>query len=146
MNNTDWYEADVMTANLASGYTREGVTDRAKGLRKNNFYTRPAKGSPSGGGYSTADDLLKYVTALRDGRLSLANFRQPAATDQQKSSEQKRPHFGGLGIAGGAPGINAVLEANEASGYTIVVMSNYDPPSAERIARQIREWISRIKK
>lgn len=146
MNNTDWYEADVMTPNLASGYTREGMVDRAKGLRKNNFYTRPAKGSPAGGGYSTADDLLKYAAALRDGRLRLPNFRQPASPDQKGSSAAKQPHFAGLGIAGGAPGINAVLEANEATGYTVIVMSNYDPPSAEKIARQIREWILRIKK
>lgn len=142
MQNTDWYEADVMTTNLASGYTREGMADREKSVRRNNIYTRPAKGSPAGGGYSTADDLLKFVAALRDGRLSLANFRQPAATDQQKSSEPKRAHFGGVGIAGGAPGINAALEANEASGYTVIVMSNYDPPSAEKVARQIRGWIS----
>jgi len=146
MNNTDSYEADLMTANLASGYTREGLADRGKDVRKNNFYTRPAKGSPAGGGYSTADDLLKYAAALRDGRLHLANFRQLATTDQQKASEQKPTRFAGLGIAGGAPGINAVLEANEATGYTVVVLSNYDPPSAEKIAKQIREWISRIKK
>lgn len=146
MNNTDWYEADVMTPNLASGYTREGLADRAKDLRKNNFYTRPAKGSPAGGGYSTADDLLKYAAALRDGRLSLPNFRQPASPDQKGSADSKRPQFGGLGIAGGAPGINAVLEANEATGYTVIVMSNYDPPSAEKVAKQIRAWISQIKK
>jgi len=146
MNNTDWYEADVMTPNLASGYTREGMADRAKDLRKNNLYTRPAKGSPAGGGYSTADDLLKYAAALRDGRLSLPNFRQPASPDQKGSSAAKQPHFAGLGIAGGAPGINAVLEANEATGYTVIVMSNYDPPSAEKVAKQIRAWISQIKK
>jgi len=146
MNNTDWYEADLITPNLASGYTREGMADRAANVRKNNIYSRPAKGSSAGGGYSTADDLLKFVAALREGRLHLANFRQPAAIDQQKASEQKPTRFAGLGIAGGAPGINAVFEANEASGYTVVVMSNYDPPSAEKVARQIRGWISRIKK
>jgi hypothetical protein len=86
------------------------------------------------------------VVALREGRLRLANFRQPATTDQQKAAEQKPTRFEGLGIAGGAPGINAVFTANEASGYTVVVMSNYDPPSAEKIAKQIREWISRITK
>jgi CubicO group peptidase (beta-lactamase class C family) len=146
MNNTDWYEADVMTTNLAGGYTREGLADRAADVRKNNIYTRPAKGNSAGGGYSTAEDLLKFVTALREGRLHLANFRQPAAIDQQKASEQKPTRFAGLGIAGGAPGINAAFEANESSGYTVVVMSNYDPPSAEKVARQIREWISRIKR
>jgi D-alanyl-D-alanine carboxypeptidase len=146
MNNTDWYEADLMTPNLASGYTREGLADRAANVRKNNIYTRPAKGSSAGGGYSTADDLLKFVVALREGRLRLANFRQSATTDQPKAAEQKQTRFEGLGIAGGAPGINAVFAANEASGYTVVVMSNYDPPSAEKIAKQIREWISRIAK
>lgn len=145
MNNTDWYETDVMTTNLAGGYTREGMADRARGIRKNNIYTRPAKGNSAGGGYSTAEDLLKYVAALRDGRLHLARFRQPAATDQQAASNQNATRFAGLGIAGGAPGINAVLEANETNAYTVVVMSNYDPPSAETVARQIRGWISRIK-
>jgi D-alanyl-D-alanine carboxypeptidase len=145
MQNTDWYEADVMIPNIASGYTREGMADREKNVRRNNIYTRPAKGSSAGGGYSTAEDLLKFAAALRDGRLSLANFRQPAPTGQQVASVPKRPHFGGFGIAGGAPGINAAFETNEANGYTTIVMSNYDPPSAEKIARQIRGWISRIK-
>jgi CubicO group peptidase (beta-lactamase class C family) len=142
MQNTDWYEADVMTANLASGYTREGMADRPAGVRRNNIYSRPAKGSPAGGGYSTAEDLLKFVAALRDGRLSVPSFRQA----DQKASEQTRLSFAGLGIAGGAPGINAALEANEASGYTVVVMSNYDPPSAEKVARQVRGWISQMKR
>jgi len=32
-----------------------------------------------------------------------------------------------------------VLEINPGSGYTLIVMSNYDPPSAEKFASQIRE-------
>ncbi len=136
MQNTDWYEADGATANLSSGYTKEGSPP---GVRRNNFYSRPAKGSPAGGGYSTAPDLLKFIAALREGKLRVPDFR----------GEQKPPGartgFGGLGIAGGAPGINAALEADEARGYTIIVMSNYDPPSAEGMARKIRGWVSRVK-
>jgi D-alanyl-D-alanine carboxypeptidase len=136
LQNTDWYEADIVTANLASGYTTEGS---AKGARRNNFYSRPAKGSPAGGGYSTAPDLMKFVAALREGKLRVPDFRN------QQSPGQAPARFRGLGIAGGAPGINAALEADEDRGYTIIVMSNYDPPSAERVARQIRGWIGRVK-
>ena len=137
MQNTDWYEADLVTANLASGYTTEG---NATGARRNNLYSRPAKGSPAGGGYSTGPDLMKFVAALREGKLRVPDFRN------QQSPGQAPARFRGLGIAGGAPGINAALEADEDRGYTIIVMSNYDPPSAEKIARQVRGWISRVKK
>ena len=134
MNDTDWYEADKPTPNLANGYTREGRDD----LRVNNIYTRPARGSPAGGGYSTAPDLLKFAIALQNGKLTSFDFRNPKAG--------KVGTFGGLGIAGGAPGINAVLEIGPPEGYTIIVMSNYDPPSAETVAKNIRGLIKRVKK
>lgn len=54
--------------------------------------------------------------------------------------------FGGLGIAGGSVGINALLEVGaDESEYTVIVMSNYDPPSAEKLGRQIRGWLARVK-
>lgn len=145
MRDTDWYEADIATPNLASGYTDEMNKGRGDAVRKSNIYTRPAKGSSAGGGYSTAPDLLKFVLALREGKLRVPSFRQPAA-GQQRTAEQAHGGFAGVGIAGGAPGINAALEADEESGYTIIVLSNYDPPSAEKVARQIRAWIGRMKK
>ena len=141
MKDTDWYEADIATPNLASGYANEMSKGRGDVVRKSNIYTRPAKGSSAGGGYSTAPDLLKFVAALREGKLRIPDFR-----NERKSSGQPGTSFRGVGIAGGAPGINAVLEADEESGYTTIVMSNYDPPSAEKIARQIRGWIGRLKK
>lgn len=137
MRDTDSYEADVTTPNLATGYTKEGA---ANGARRNNFYSRPAKGSPAGGGYSTAPDLLKYVNALREGKLRIPDFR-----NLQVSSGRPPRAFSGLGIAGGAPGINGVVESDVGNGYTIIVLSNYDPPSAVRIGRQLRGWIGRVK-
>jgi hypothetical protein len=53
---------------------------------------------------------------------------------------------GGLGIAGGAPGISAALEIVPSPGYTIVVLSNYDPPSAEDLSAQIRKLMGLGKK
>jgi CubicO group peptidase (beta-lactamase class C family) len=131
MENTDYFEADAPMQNLASGYTRR---ENAGGARRNNIYTRPARGSSAGGGYSTAEDLLRFANAIQSGKLHKANF---AKSGQEAGND--------LGIAGGAPGINALLEADSSNGYTIIVMSNYDPPTATSVGKQIRQWLSRIR-
>ncbi len=122
MTNTAWYEADMPVSDLADGYTLEGAGD---GARRKNIYTRPARGSAAGGGYSTLDDLLKYAQALAAGK-----FGTPQSD---------------LGVAGGAPGINAVLDSGLDGGYTVIVLSNFDPPAAENPARTIRNLIRRVR-
>jgi hypothetical protein len=88
-----------------------------------NFDTLPGRGSSAGGGYSTAEDMLKYVRALSSGKLVLPDLR------------------GGLGIAGGAPGINSAVEWDSRSGYAVIVMANLDPPAAMQVARRITAWL-----
>ena len=39
-----------------------------------------------------------------------------------------------------AGGANAVLESPGPAGVSIVVLSNLDPPSAERVAARLRKW------
>lgn len=124
MNDTDAYEMDAAVPNLATGYLKA-----ANGQRTSNVYTAPARGSSAGGGYSTAADLLKFTQALASGKLFT-------------SAENKREFARGLGIAGGAPGLNAVLEWSPRQGYAVIVLSNYDPPSAETIGRQLRAKLS----
>ncbi len=155
MTNTDSYEADVPTPNVAEGYTRErtgaGVSD---GARVSNIYTRPARGSSAGGGYSTAEDLLRFSLALRDckllshrgtARVLDRNFSTSPASDEAVFDEGGKMTQGGLGIAGGAPGINAVLDCDYATGFASIVMGNYDSPNAERVAKRIRGLLARLK-
>jgi len=55
------------------------------------------------------------------------------------------PHRnGGLGIAGGAPGINAALEVDPATGFVVVVLANLDPPAAEHLAKQVRRILDSL--
>lgn len=129
MNDTDSFETDKMPANTANGYTRRNP----KNELLSNINSRPFRGSAAGGGYSTAGDLLKFSQALQSGKLTIPD------EDGQPRKDS------GLGIAGGANGINAVLEADAETGYTIIVLSNYDPPSAEQVGRQIRGWTKQIK-
>jgi D-alanyl-D-alanine carboxypeptidase len=129
MTNTDSFEADKMPANSAEGYTKIN----SDGKWKNNLSTRPARGSAAGGGYSTAEDLLKFSLALQSGKLIVPD-------DNGQPQKEVR-----MGIAGGADGINGILIVNGQTGYTIIVLSNYDPPSAERVGTQVRDWLKQVK-
>jgi D-alanyl-D-alanine carboxypeptidase len=120
MLDTDSYEKDKAVPNLALGYTRRG---RREGERVLNRGTLPGRGSSAGGGYSTAEDLLKYVAALSTEKIFLPDIAN------------------GLGIAGGAPGINATLDWDRRSGYLVITLTNFDPPTAGHASRQIMSWL-----
>jgi CubicO group peptidase (beta-lactamase class C family) len=120
----------------AYGYTRNGWMEAMEswmagketgaplgGEWRLNLDSLPGRGSSAGGSYSTAHDLLAFDRAVDAGKLGDATFF--------------RSH-GGMGFAGGAPGINAALESDWGGGWTIVVLANLDPPAAMRIARSLR--------
>jgi CubicO group peptidase (beta-lactamase class C family) len=151
MTNTDSYEADVSVPNLAEGYTRRWDGNENPGSpRRKNIYSRPARGSAAGGGYTTAEDLLRFTNALVADKLLSPAYTEWQLTGVEPSLSQKTPAGprvrGGLGVAGGAPGINAALEMDRETGYTIIVLGNYDPPAAVNIAKKARRLIGAIKK
>lgn len=116
MTRTGHWPADSLPPNTAIGYTSE------EGPLERNTGHLPGRGSAAGGGYSTAHDLMRLVQALRARRI-------PAAPPA------------GLGVAGGAGGLNAVVEGELPGGYDLIVLANLDPPAAERVARLIRGWL-----
>ena len=145
MTATDSYEADAIVPNLAEGYTRG--EDGAGALRR-NIYSRPARGSAAGGGYSTADDLLAFTRALLADTLLppawtewVLGGPEPAAGAPAGTVPHTR---GGIGAAGGAPGINAALELEIETGDVVIVLANLDPPAAERLAGRIRRILAAI--
>jgi len=117
----------------AFGYTREGWMAAMRGGEpptgewRLSTDTLPGRGSSAGGSYSAAHDLLAFDRAVAAGTLCDPTYW--------------RDH-GGMGFAGGAPGINAVLESDWDNGWTIVVLANLDPPAAMRLARSMREILS----
>ncbi len=121
MADSEWTAKSATVPNRAIGYLREGSG------WKTNYDTLPGIGSSAGGGYSTARDLLNYTIALGKGVFG-------------EAGEDRKD---GMGIAGGAPGINAALEWMPDRGYTIVVVSNLSPPAAMRVAQRIRDWLPR---
>lgn len=128
MNDTDSFAMNELPTNTALGYQRTGT------LRRRNDTVLPGRGSSAGGGYSTVADMLKFSNALRSKKLEMP------ADDGTFPTE-----FKGAGFAGGSEGVNALFIANGQTGYTIVVLSNYDPPSAEKPGSQIRDWLKQVK-
>lgn len=110
MENTDHFEADLPVENVASGYTRYwNGREHPHEPRRSNIYTRPARGSSAGGGYSTANDLLKLIVALKDNKLSAPEVSREIITN-------------GIAIAGGAPGINALVKTSPKGGFTLYIL------------------------
>jgi hypothetical protein len=122
MTRAGHYAVDALPPATARGYTYFDGTDRGDRLRPNTAFL-PGRGSAAGGGYATAHDLVRFLQALRAQRIEAGI---PA----------------GIGAGGGAPGLNAAVEGGLPGGYDLVVLANLDPPAAEAVARQVRQWLA----
>ncbi|MCA1566587.1 MAG: beta-lactamase family protein [Acidobacteria bacterium] len=146
MTNTDAYELDLVTPNLAVGYQKEFNEDGTTRFR-NNVFQHVIRGGPAGGGYSTVGDLLKFDTALRANKLVGAEYvRQLISAKPELSSPQYGYGFGVdtkrriVGHSGGFAGISSNLDMFLDSGYTAIVMSNYGGGS-QPVSRRIQELL-----
>lgn len=154
MINTDAYEMDHDTPNLAIGYTQEMAGPGEPEGPKNNLFLHVVKGGPAGGGFSTVEDLLRFDIALRSGKLLdkkhtdliLTGKVNPGRGGNSKYaygfSDAKYHDTRIVGHGGGFPGINSQLDIYLDKGYTVAVMSNYDPPAAQRVADKAKALIT----
>jgi len=131
MTDTASYAIDDDVPNRAVGQTKRGP-EGPLAARQSNANSLPARGSSAGGGYSTAADMLRFSQALLADKLLPKRW-----TDWVFGGKLDAPSQRNIGVAGGSPGVNAVLEI--APPYTVVVMSNFDPPSAEEVSREARK-------
>jgi len=153
MTRTDSFERDQKVGDLAVGYTSMGAEGPQAGPRIANTATLAGKGSSAGGGYSTVEDMLKFANALNANKLLTPEFTEIVFTGggAQRPAGAGKGGYGFMqnqangirivGNGGGGPGVNAMFRIYFGRGYTVVVLSNYDPPSAERIAGKINEML-----
>lgn len=154
MVNSDSYETGKPVPNIALGYTRMqfGRGPDPSAPRQPN--SRPAKGSPAGGGYSTVEDMLKFSIALRSNKLLSQKYTDLVMTGQVETQGPGAKYAYGFGDKeingqrivghnGGAPGIGANFDMFPKLGYTAVVLTNYDPPAMSAVVTKLREVVSR---
>ncbi len=107
----------------------------------------PWRGTSAGGGYSTAEDFLKFATALYDGRLLDAAHRTMMTAGQvddprggkygyglsilnatPNSTPNSGPNATIVGHGGGAAGMNGDLRILGGGEGVVVTLSNVAPP------------------
>lgn len=146
MTDTDYYEADVDTPNLATGYTNfDDLGDDnfafRLGKRRNTSLYNNARGGPQGGAASTLDDLWKFSRALREHKLisrkSYDLMTTVKVVARKYDAGQTLWGYGVemeiidgkrvLGHGGGDLGISSAIRWFPDSGnYTVIILSNYD--------------------
>ena len=146
MVNTDAYELDRVNPNLAVGYEKEFDRNGTKHFR-NNIFMHVMRGGPAGGGYSTAEDLLRFAEGLKSGKLvSTKTFELMTTAKPEVNSPQYGYGFGVgadgiVGHSGGFPGISSNLDIFKGTGYVAVVLSNYGRGS-EPVVQTIRRLVA----
>jgi CubicO group peptidase (beta-lactamase class C family)/predicted aspartyl protease len=131
MMDTASYAVDEKVPNRALGLTKRGPEGPLP-ARQDNINTLPGRPSSAGGGYSTATDLLRFSQALLADKLLPKRW-----TDWIFSGKLDATGHHNIGVAGGSPGVNAVLEIEPP--YTVIVMSNFDPPAAMEVGAEARK-------
>lgn len=148
MNDSGPFELDRDPQNLAMGYTMAG---QPASLR-NNMFLHPAKGSPAGGSYSTAPDMIRFAKALRGNALVSEDVFRRLITKQTADGMNSYGYGFSIdrvgnqtvvGHNGGFPGISTSFDMFLESGYDVVVLSNFDA-GAVPIARKARSLFGNV--
>ena len=126
---------DSVVAGRARGYMWQG------GSLVSNASTLPYRGSPAGGWYSTVEDFDRFAVAIREHELLDATHTTLLL--EGKVSVDGSPVLYAYGFmdrvlfqrrfvghSGGDSGMSGQLTFEPHGGYTIVVLSNFDPPAA----------------
>jgi CubicO group peptidase (beta-lactamase class C family) len=128
MHDSGFFEVDEIVPDVATGYTKLTRQGDQGTLRRNTFF-EPARGGPWGKSYSTAEDLYRFFAAMFAGEFLPPQHNWLAAGWDA----------GGIGLAGGGPGLNAELFLED--GWMVIVMANLDPPVAGRVAQSLHRAI-----
>ena len=142
MKNSDSFDMDHPTPNLATGYYFNPVPGAGW---TNNSFLLPVKGCPAGGGYSTVEDLYKFSLALNGNKLLQKEFTEQLFVVH---SELSAANYGYgfqisgekdhriVGHNGGFDGISTNLDIYLDQGYIAIVLSNYSsgaPPVVQKM-------------
>lgn len=142
--------------NSAIGYTQiDYLTGRRLNKKVENWDRLPVRGTASGSAYSTAPDLLNFANAFMQGKLITEEMRdlmlKPHISEGSFNGISKYTGYGfvtfsgedykRIGHAGQFDGVSARLDVYPDDKITIVVLSNYDAPSAFDVAKTTWKFV-----
>jgi len=157
MTRTGLWPVTAIVPNRATGYLHREDDPLGLGPRFSNEQFLGYGANGSGGEYSTADDMFAFLTALSNGKLLGAEMTREMLTPRIDFAGAPRPSKYGYGVdlgscagqptfgheGGGAnSGVSSIVTRTLESGWTIIVLSNTDPPAAGDLAFSICEFVA----
>ena len=148
MTNTDAYDKDGPEPNKATGYIKI-YTDKGVDWMSSTG-ERVMKGMPSGGSFSTVEDLLRFDIALRNHKLLSPEYTGIVLSTKPEISS---PFYGyGFNISecdagriaehgGDGTGIQSSFRMYLDSGYTVAVLANRSTPAASIVDNVIHQMM-----
>jgi D-alanyl-D-alanine carboxypeptidase len=151
-------------AGMAStGSGPEDQTIRGRSVPYTNMGTRtwhpvtetPIKGTSAGGGYSTVGDVLKFANALQGNKLLNADYTKLLTTGEVSTPFGFDAYGFGVqifngnqcfGHNGAGPGVNGDLEICRDANFTVVALTNIDPPAAEQVTQFVLDRLPASKR
>jgi CubicO group peptidase (beta-lactamase class C family)/outer membrane lipoprotein-sorting protein len=147
MDNTfDSYRKTTLS-NVALGYDK--VQEEGKAIWRKTGLFGNNDGTPSGGGFSTVDDFLKFAEALGSNLLISSESKELLMSAKPGLNSKnygygfwiERSRFGRVvGHGGVAPGVSANFRMFLDRGYTLITLSNYSEAMLP-VARKIRSLL-----
>jgi D-alanyl-D-alanine carboxypeptidase len=158
MTSSDFLERDAVNKNVANSYTRQNRYRPDNQSYSNTYFIATVKGSSAGGAHASAEDLYRFSVALLNNRLLNRQYTELVISGKAPYDRPERRKKYAYGFAeqfvndekivfhdGGANGISTQMDIYPGSGYTVVVLSNYDAPSAFLVTGYLREVLTKGK-
>jgi D-alanyl-D-alanine carboxypeptidase len=155
MRDTASFEIDEVIPNLAVGYGLHNLDAFGVLPRRTNVKVLHYKGTPAGGGYSTAPDLAAFSAALRNHTLlgaAMTEMLTGPKIDMPGPRTLMRYGYGFQshlvrgkevrGHTGGNGGITTALHMFWDGSYAVAMMANYDSPAVIFMTDEIVELLA----
>ena len=157
MKSSGFWPVTAIVPNRATGYLRPADDPLGFGPKYSNEQFLGYAGNPSGGAYSTVDDLFAFHRALASGRLLKPETVKAMVDNSVEFAGAPRPSRYGLGLrleqcagvavlghGGGGPnsGVSSATYATVDGQWTVIVLGNSDP-MPEQIAFDVCELVHR---
>lgn len=135
MTRSGYFDLDLEPERYATGYM---VTDGVPDTWRSNMFSVPGKGMPDGGLVTTADDLDRFMSALRDGALLSEDSLDLMLTPHGVDPDSPEAYGYGMelvvedgevtiyGHSGADPGVSTMVSHFVDPGITIIVLCNFD--------------------
>lgn len=149
MLETGAFEKDHPLPNRSTGYMKVYAEDGPEWV--NNLYSPVMKAGPSGGFFSTVEDMLRFATALQSYRLLSPEYTKTVVSAKPEIGS---PFYGyGFFVSrgntgrvisheGDGTGIQASFRMYLDLGYVVVVLSNYGRPSASIVDHVMEQMMA----